>query len=62
VVTKDVSDFSVAVGSPAKIVSDIRDLKSKTTGTNHYPWPNHFDRGMPWQGMDYNLWLSQQNQ
>jgi acetyltransferase-like isoleucine patch superfamily enzyme len=61
-ITKDVPDFSVAVGSPAKIISDIRNLKSKATGENHYPWPNHFDRGMPWQGMDYNLWLSQQNQ
>jgi acetyltransferase-like isoleucine patch superfamily enzyme len=60
VVTKDVNDFSVAVGSPAKILADIRNLKSKTTGVHHYPWPNNFDRGMPWQGMDFNEWLSSQ--
>lgn len=60
VVTKDVNDFSVAVGSPAKTITDIRNLKSKTTGLNHYPWPNNFDRGMPWQGLDYNEWLNNQ--
>ena len=61
VVTKDINDFSVAVGSPAKIITDIRNMKSKTTGLCHYPWANNFDRGMPWEGMDYTEWLLNQN-
>ncbi|MEY4703122.1 MAG: hypothetical protein RIR96_1019 [Bacteroidota bacterium] len=62
VVTKDVPEFTVVIGSPAKNMGDIRNIQSKETGGAYYPWPNHFDRGMPWQGMDYNTWLSQQNQ
>jgi acetyltransferase-like isoleucine patch superfamily enzyme len=61
VVTKDVADYQVAVGSPAKIKGDVRNLKSKATGEAHYPWPERFDRGMPWQGEDYNEWLNKQN-
>lgn len=45
--------IKVAVGIPAKIVKDIRDVKDRETGKSHYPWPNRFDRGMPWKNMSY---------
>ena len=59
-ITKDVSAYSVMVGNPAKYVNDIREVKSKQTGEKYYPWPNNFERGMPWAGISYNEWLAAQ--
>lgn len=56
VVTKDVQDETVVVGNPAKVVCNIRDIKDKVTGDDVYPWRNHFDRGMPWKGTEYDVW------
>lgn len=56
-VSKNVDDYRVAVGSPAKMVKNIFDVKDRETGNPHYPWPNRFDRGMPWKGLNYNEWL-----
>lgn len=56
-VTKDVKDYTVAIGSPAKAVKDIREVKDRETGNAHYPWPLRFDRNMPWKGLIYEEWL-----
>lgn len=56
-VRTDVPDEAVVVGNPAKIVTNIREIKSKTTGQPVYPWREHFERGMPWQGLVYEQWL-----
>lgn len=57
VVTKDVPDFSVSIGNPAKIVGDIRNIKSKEKeGVMHYPWMYNYDRGMPWKDIGYDNW------
>ena len=58
-VSKDVADYTVAVGSPAKVVKDIREVKDRESGESHYPWPYHFDRNMPWKGVDYEEWLKE---
>lgn len=58
-VTKDVEDFALVVGVPAKKIKDVREILDRETNQPHYPWPNRFDRGMPWEGMDYNIWLSE---
>lgn len=55
-VSKDVADYQVVVGSPGKAVKDIRDVKDRETGEAHYPWPYRFDRGMPWNGIGYEEW------
>lgn len=55
-VSKDVADYTVAVGSPAKAVKDIREVKDRETGEAHYPWPYRFDRNMPWKGIGYEEW------
>lgn len=55
-VSKDVADFQVAVGSPAKPVKDIREVKDRETGEAHYPWPYRFDRNMPWHGLNFDEW------
>lgn len=51
-VNKDLPDFSFAIGSPAKIVRDVRELG----GGGQYPWMTNFERGMPWQGVGFDTW------
>jgi acyl-[acyl carrier protein]--UDP-N-acetylglucosamine O-acyltransferase len=45
-VVKDVEPFSLAVGSPARRIKDVRDLKNHEL-KNSYPWRQHFKRGYP---------------
>lgn len=61
IVGKDFDDYQLAIGSPAKLVKDVRDIKSRETGVSHYPWPFRFDRGMPWEGIDFEEWEKQIN-
>lgn len=56
IVGKDVADYSLVLGNPAKHIKDVREIKSRETGEAHYPWPYRFDRGMPWQGVDFDKW------
>lgn len=56
-VTKDVSDFKLVVGVPAKVVKDVREIIDRETGEAHYPWPYRFSRNMPWDGMEFEKWL-----
>jgi acetyltransferase-like isoleucine patch superfamily enzyme len=57
-VRSDVPSQAVMVGIPAKQVGDTRDMKSKYTQEPAYPWREHFERGMPWEGIGYAQWLS----
>jgi acetyltransferase-like isoleucine patch superfamily enzyme len=60
VLSRDIEDYSFAIGSPAKRIRDIREIPSKKSPEEmYYPWPYHFDRGMPWQGKDFDSWLQQ---
>jgi acetyltransferase-like isoleucine patch superfamily enzyme len=56
IVGKDVEDYALVVGNPAKPVKDVRELKSKETQKSHYPWPYNFERGMPWEGIGFDEW------
>jgi len=58
VVNKNVKDFSFIAGSPAKFISDIRDIKSFEHEGSQYPWMNNFKRGMPWEKSIYDEWLN----
>lgn len=58
-VSKDVADYQVVVGSPGKAVKDVRDVKDRETGESHYPWPYRFGRNMPWQETGYEKWLEE---
>jgi acetyltransferase-like isoleucine patch superfamily enzyme len=58
-VTKDIPDFSLAIGNPARAIRDVREL-NLPDGTKAYPWPHRFDRGMPWAGIGYEDWLNEQ--
>lgn len=56
IVGKDIDDYSLAIGNPAKVIKDIRDLKSRETGKSYYPWPYNFERGMPWENIGFDEW------
>ena len=60
-VSKDVDDYQLVLGSPAKMVKDSREIKSNETGESHYPWPYRFDRGMPWEGIGFEIWKKEEN-
>ncbi len=45
-VNKNVEPFSLMVGSPARKIKDVRDLKD-TNSRQSYPWRMHFRRGYP---------------
>ena len=49
-------DYSLILGNPGKYIKDVRDLKSKETGESHYPWPEKFNRGMPWEKEGFDSW------
>ena len=56
-VTKNVPDFQLVLGTPAKVIKDVREIKDRETGEAHYPWPYRFERNMPWQGMGFDNWI-----
>lgn len=58
IVTKPVKPYSVVVGNPAKMVSDVRNIKNKITGEAVYPWREHFGSYMPWDGIGFEAWFS----
>lgn len=58
IVTKNVNEYEVVVGNPAKPITDIRNVKNKITGEPVYPWKEHFSRYMPWEGVGFDMWYN----
>jgi acetyltransferase-like isoleucine patch superfamily enzyme len=61
VVNRKVPDCSLAIGDPIKIVKDLRKYVVMGKG-KPYPWMTRFDRGMPWQGIGFEVWARQQSE
>lgn len=61
IVGKNVEDYMLVLGSPAKVIKDVREIKSRETGEQHYPWPNRFERGMPWEKIGFDNWEKENN-
>ncbi len=61
IVTKNVDEYSVVGGNPAKVIGDVRKIKSKFTNEYVYPWRYHFDNYMPWKDSDYDTWYKNLN-
>jgi len=59
-VAKDVEDYQLVLGMPAKNIKDVREIKSRESGEAQYPWPFRFDRGMPWENSGYDKWKDEQ--
>lgn len=55
-VTKHVNQYEVVGGNPAKVISDVRKIKNHISGEPAYPWQYHFERGMPWEGFNFDEW------
>lgn len=49
-------DYSFISGSPAKILGDVRKLPLFSEKGRHYPWPQNFKRGMPWETNGFDEW------
>ena len=58
IVTKSVDPYAVAVGNPAKAISDVRRIKNKITGKPVYPWRENFSNYMPWEGIGFEKWYA----
>lgn len=59
-IDEDVPPEAVMIGNPAQQVASIHDIMDQVTEKPVYPWPEHYDRGMPWQGMEHEKWLENQ--
>ena len=55
-VTKDVEDYMLVLGIPAKPIKDVRMIIDRETGEPHYPWPYRYSRNMPWQDVGFDKW------
>jgi acetyltransferase-like isoleucine patch superfamily enzyme len=51
-VNRDVEPFSLVVGSPARKIKDVREVRNKE-GKSSYPWRSHFTRGYPQEIIDF---------
>ncbi len=58
VVTTHVNDYSLVSGNPARFIKDVREIKSWERDNFHYPWMCNFVRGMPWEDIGYDAWVS----
>jgi acetyltransferase-like isoleucine patch superfamily enzyme len=54
-VSKTCGDYKMVIGSPGKVVKDVRDIIDEN-GDKLYPWPYRFERGMPWEGIGFDKW------
>ena len=54
-VKKDVAPEMLVAGNPAKDFFSVRKIKDKNL-KQVYPWRYSFDRGMPWEGIDFDQW------
>jgi len=61
-VRDDVEAEAVVTGNPARKRASIRDIRSRDNGEPLYPWREHFERGMPWQGLGYEQWSREQEE
>ena len=59
-----VKDYSFINGAPAKFICDIRKAPffDMENGKRHYPWPQYFYRGMPWEKIGFEEWLNSKNE
>jgi acetyltransferase-like isoleucine patch superfamily enzyme len=57
VVNKNVGDFELHTGNPAVKICSLNFIMSKENNGSHYPWPYNYDRGLPWEGINFDDWV-----
>ena len=55
-VRSDVAPGDVVRGVPAKVAGRVETIRRRADGAEVYPWPQHFERGMPWEGVGFDAW------
>lgn len=56
VIGGDTEEGLAYAGVPAKKMKSVTKIKNKITGENAYPWPQYFNRGMPWEESSFEEW------
>lgn len=56
-VKNHIGDFELHMGNPAKKICSLNFMFSKEHQGPHYPWPYHYDKGLPWEGRNFDEWL-----
>lgn len=59
VVKNNLSNYTFAMGDPAKQIMDVRKFAILGKG-KLYPWMYRFSRGMPWDKIGYEKWMNGQ--
>ncbi|MFT4524954.1 MAG: acetyltransferase-like isoleucine patch superfamily enzyme [Bacteroidia bacterium] len=57
-VTNDIPNHVLAFGHPARLQGEISELLGENKP--NYPWMYRFDRNMPWEGQNFDVWLKDQ--
>jgi len=57
-VNSDFEDDSFLKGTPARRVGRASEMRERDEVL--YPWPQRFDRNMPWQGIDFDQWTERE--
>lgn len=60
-VSKNVGDFELHAGNPAVKICNLNFIQSKEKKGSHYPWPYNYDRGLPWEGKNFDEWLNSED-
>lgn len=60
-VMKDVGEYDLVAGQPAKFIKKVQEVSSRTDGQPYYPWPHRFNRGMPWAEQGFETWVKDYN-
>jgi acetyltransferase-like isoleucine patch superfamily enzyme len=58
VVSKNVGSFELHSGNPALKICNLNYILSKENSRSHYPWPYNYDKGLPWEGINFDDWLN----
>jgi len=59
-VKSSIPEKMLAAGHPAKVICPAHHLRDYLNpGKRAYPWPENFDRGLPWENQAFQAWLAQ---
>jgi len=57
VINRNAGDFELHAGNPAVKICNLNYILSKEKRGSHYPWPYNYDKGLPWEGKNFDEWL-----